>query len=333
MMNNTVTVLIPTYRPGNMLRELLRRLKRQSHVPEKVIILNTVDDGGSIFGTYHIQSGENGSPSEDSAGYLDDLAEEFEGSFQDLLIFHVEKSEFGHGKTRDLGFQNTDTDLVLCMTQDALPRDRMLVGNLEKAFRDPLVAAAYGRQLAGKKSGLLEREARAFNYPAKSAVKSKEDLEKLGIKTFFCSDVCAMWRRSAYFEAGGFEQDVIFNEDMILAGKLIEAGYRIAYCADAQVWHSHNYSGMKQLHRNFDLGVSQADHPEIFGRVSSGKEGALFVRTVADDLMRFGKGYLIPQFIWQCGCRLTGYRLGRNYRKLPAGLIRKLTDSPVYWEK
>ena len=37
----------------------------------------------------------------------------------------------------------------------------------------------------------------------------------------------------------------------------------IAYVAEARVVHSHNYTNRQQLHRNFDLAVSQADHPEI----------------------------------------------------------------------
>ena len=51
---------------------------------------------------------------------------------------------------------------------------------------------------------------------------------------------------------------------MIFAGGLIQKGYAVAYAADAKVIHSHNYSGVQQFHRNFDLAVSQAEHPEVF---------------------------------------------------------------------
>ena len=180
---------------------------------------------------------------------------------------------------------------------------------------------------------MLEAEARTFNYPPSSVIKSAADLDRLGIKTFFCSDVCAMWRRSAYDQAGGFERDVIFNEDMILAGKMIQNGGRIAYCADAQVYHAHHYSGIRQLHRNFDLGVSQADYPEIFNMASSSREGLRFVRQTTSDLIRSGRGYLVPQLLWQSGCKYAGYQLGKKYRKLPDRLVRILTDSPAYWEQ
>ena len=72
-----------------------------------------------------------------------------------------------------------------------------------------------------------------------------------------------MYRRSIYEKLGGFVKHTIFNEDMIFAGKLIQEGYAIAYVAEARVFIPTNYTNCQQLHRNFDLAVSQADHPEI----------------------------------------------------------------------
>ena len=319
MMEKTVGVVIPVFCPGQLFHELLRRLARQTHIPEEVVIINTIPDPRRRGAAQQTEAAE--------------LAEEFQTSFPSLTVLEVRQKDFGHGRTRNLGIGHTDTELVLCMTQDALPRDSRLVERLIRAFDDPAVAAAYARQLPGKRSSVLEAETRIFNYPASSAIKSAEDLNRLGIKTFFCSDVCAMWRRSVYDQTGGFEKNVIFNEDMILAGKMIQNGYRIAYCADAQVYHAHHYSGIRQLHRNFDLGVSQADYPEIFNMASSSREGLRFVRQTMSDLIRSGRGYLIPQFLWQSGCKYAGYQLGKRYRKLPKRLVSVLTDSPAYWEQ
>ena len=196
-----ITVLIPTFRPDRKLNELLRRLSKQTLLPSRVLLLNTVDEDGD--------------------DRISETVDSFRDSFPVLSVFHVDRKDFDHGGTRHLGMTFADTELVLCMTQDALPADTHLTGSLAECFNDPLVAAAYGRQLASEKSGEAERFTRSFNYPDISCVKSQEDLERLGIKTFFCSDVCAMWRRDVYFEMGGFERRTIFNEDMILAGKMI----------------------------------------------------------------------------------------------------------------
>lgn len=308
-----VTVLIPTYRPDGKLNELLRRLSKQTMLPSRVLLLNTVDG--------------------EEDGQLSESVDRFRDCFPVLSVFHVDRKDFDHGGTRHLGMTFADTELVLCMTQDAVPKDRHLISSLAGWFEDPLVAVVYGRQLALRGSMPEERFTRSFNYPDTSRVKSKEDLEQLGIKTFFCSDVCAMWRRETYFEMGGFERRTIFNEDMILAGKMIRAGYRIVYDADAEVWHSHSYSCVKQLKRNFDLGVSQAEHPEVFSMASSTGEGIKMVKQNAAWLLRSGNGLRIPKLIMDSGCRYLGYFLGKRYRKLPKRLILKLTDNRMYWEQ
>lgn len=307
-----VTVLIPTYRPDGKLNELLRRLSKQTMLPSRVLLLNTVDG--------------------EEDGQLSESVDRFRDCFPVLSVFHVDRKDFDHGGTRHLGMTFADTELVLCMTQDAVPKDRHLISSLAGWFEDPLVAVVYGRQLALRGSMPEERFTRSFNYPDTSRVKSKEDLEQLGIKTFFCSDVCAMWRRETYFEMGGFERRTIFNEDMILAGKMIRAGYRIVYDADAEVWHSHSYSCVKQLKRNFDLGVSQAEHSEVFSMASSTGEGIKMVKQNAAWLLRSGNGLRIPKLIMDSGCKYLGYFLGKRYRKLPKRLILKLTDNRMYWE-
>ena len=219
------------------------------------------------------------------------------------------------------------------MTHDCVPYDRNLVKELLEALdASERVAAAYARQLPAADCGVIERYTRDFNYPAVSRLKGKEDEDELGIKTYFCSNVCAAYRRDIYLKLGGFTKKTIFNEDMIFAGHAVEAGYQIAYAADAQVIHSHNYTAMQQLHRNFDLGVSQADHPEVFGHLHSEGEGIRLVKKTAKWLVENGHVLLLPQLVMASGSKYAGYWLGKHYKKLPEGLIRSLTMNPAYWE-
>lgn len=306
-----VTVLIPTWRPGSSFGTLLKRLSLQTLAPKRVLILNTADG--------------------EKDDQVSEAVDAWRDSFEVLSVFHIDKKDFDHGGTRHLGFTFADTGLVLCMTQDAVPRDRRLIENLARCFDDPEIGAAYGRQLAGRNRTARERFTRQFNYPDRSMVKSMDDLERMGIKTFFCSDVCAMWRRDVYFELGGFEHPVIFNEDMILAGRMIERGWKIAYASDAEVWHSHSYSPVRQLRRNFDLGVSQAQHPELFAGYPSEGEGMRLVKQCAVYLARSGHASELPGLIADSACKYIGYRLGKRYRNLPRRVILALTDNPSYW--
>ena len=219
------------------------------------------------------------------------------------------------------------------MTQDAMPADRELLAELLKALeQDENIAAAYARQLPNAECSFVERYTRAFNYPDRSVVKTKKDMDQYGIKTFFCSNVCAAYKKDIYQKQGGFVRRTIFNEDMIYAGGLIQAGYGIAYAAEAKVIHSHNYNCMQQFHRNFDLGVSQAEHPEIFEGVPSEGEGMRLVKKTLSHLVRSEKIWLIPGFVMQCAGKYAGYLAGKNFRRLPKKFVLWCTMSPNYWK-
>ena len=299
-----VDVLIPVYRPDGKLTELLKRLKMQNYPIHRVILMNTEEK--------HFPT-------------------ELTGIWDRVEVYHLAKEEFDHGGTRDRGVRMSTADLVVCMTQDAMPADETLIEELVKPFDDPGVWAAYARQLPNEDCREVEKYTRSFNYPEQSMVKTKEDLDRLGIKTFFCSNVCAAWRREKYLELGGFVKHTIFNEDMILAGTMIKQGGKIAYCAKAKVIHSHNYSAFQQFHRNFDLAVSQTMYPEVFGGIRSESEGIKLVKKSLSYCIKIGKPWLMIQVVTQSAGKFLGYKMGQQYRSLPMWLILRCTMSPSFW--
>ena len=124
-------------------------------------------------------------------------------------VFHVRPEEFDHGGTRHLAIQRSDADVFVCMTQDAVPADKDLIGNLlGMLYSEDHVAAVCARQLPMPDCGIIERYTRQFNYPDKSRMKWEKDLKTMGIKTFFCSNVCAAYRRDIYDRMGGFLQAI-----------------------------------------------------------------------------------------------------------------------------
>ena len=306
MENKTVDVIIPAYHPGKEFATLIKRLEKQTVPIHRIIVMNTEE---SMWN------------------------KEWEKLSDVMEIHHLAKSEFDHGGTRAQAAELSDADVMIFMTQDAMPADRELLAELLKALeQDENIAAAYARQLPNAECSFVERYTRAFNYPDRSVVKTKDDLDKYGIKTFFCSNVCAAYKKDIYEKQGGFVRRTIFNEDMIYAGGLIQKGYRIAYAAEARVIHSHNYNCMQQFHRNFDLGVSQAEHPEIFEGVPSEGEGMRLVKKTLAYLIHSGRVWLIPGFVLQCAGKYAGYLAGKKFRKLPKKFILWCTMSPNYWK-
>ena len=302
----SIDVIIPVYKPADDFDDVLKKIMAQSVRPDNIILLQTIEDKSEKVKKY---------------------------SAENIKTYPVLKSEFDHGATRAYGAELSSADYVLFMTQDAVPDNNKLIEELLKAFDDKKVGVAYARQLARKDSDILEKLTRVYNYPDKSMVKKKEDIERLGIKTFFCSDVCAMYKKSLYEELGGFVKKAIFNEDMIMASRIIDNGNYVAYCADAKVIHSHSYTCMQQFHRNFDLGVSQKQYSEVFDRISSEKEGAGFAGKTLKLLLKKGRLFKAFYFCMQCGFNLFGYKLGKNYDKLPKKVVLKCTMNKMYWEK
>lgn len=299
-----VDVVIPIYKPSAELKNILKRLLNQTVQVNHIFLLQTIEKG-------------------------DRLMEEFNSNI--ISVHPVLKKDFDHGATRHMGMRLSDAEFVLFMTHDAIPANKKLIEKLLISMTDPDVAISYGRQLARKNSDIIEKMTRIYNYPKKSCTKSKSDFEKLGIKTYFCSNVCAMYRKSVYESLGGFVQKTIFNEDMIMASKVINAGYKVAYCADAIVFHSHSYTCMQQFRRNFDLGVSQKQYDDVFGNISSEKEGAGYAGKIILALLRRGEILKAVYFVLQCVFKLAGYRLGINYDKLPKKIILWCTMNKGYW--
>ena len=164
-------------------------------------------------------------------------------------------------------------------------------------------------------------------------MKTREDLPHLGIKTYFASNVCCAYQRKVFEELGGFVSPAIFNEDMIFAAGAIKAGYGIAYASDARVIHSHNLTFWQQFRRNFDLAVSQADHPEVFRGLPSEGEGIRMVKSAAEWLLKQGKPSQLPVLIMGSACKYAGYRMGKMYRMLPHSLVLWCSMNKEYWRR
>ncbi|MDF2942684.1 MAG: rfbN [Herbinix sp.] len=305
--NYSVDVIIPTYHSDEKLDNLLQMLYRQTKKPNRVILLHTEEFPGAEQKIPEIKE-------------------------SNILIIPVTKKDFDHGGTRKYGASLSSADILMFMTQDAVPADELLLEKLLEPYDDPWVAATYARQLPTEKDDVVERYTRHFNYPKTSRVKALEDIDELGIKTFFCSNVCATYRNSIYKKMGGFVNKTIFNEDMIMAASIIRADYRIAYVAEAKVVHSHQYSYFQQFTRNFDLGVSHNQYVEVFHGLKSESEGIKLVKNTLGYLIEKKKYYLIPELIINSGFKYLGYQLGVRYDILPKNFIVRCSMNKSYWK-
>lgn len=302
----TVPIYIPTLNAEQSIEELLNALVNQLEAFEIILI-----DSSSKDKTVEI-------------------AKKF-----DVKVIQISRNEFNHATTRNLALQK-EADFYLFMTQDALPYDEYLVENLLEPFEDEDVVVSYARQIPYEDADIIERFARETNYPKESVVKSKESLATIGIKTFFSSNSCAMYRASYFKKMGGFKEGLIMNEDMEFAARAILDGKKIAYAAKAKVWHSHRYTFAQIFRRYFDIGVFFRTNGWIEDEIkryhSSESTGLKQVKKEMKYLWE-NAPFAIPQSFVTAGVKFLAYKLGKNYNKLPKQLVERMSLHKRWWEQ
>ena len=247
----------------------------------------------------------------------------------------VKKEEFDHGGTRTMAGIESKGEIIIYLTQDALPYDRNTIKNIVRPFlENTAVGAVYGRQVPYPGESPFAAHSRYFIYPENSFLRTYEDRHKYRIKTAFLSNAFSAYRRKAMEKTGFFKSDLISTEDTYAGARILLEGYILAYASDAVVLHSHNYTVLQEFKRYFDIGVFHSRESwivEKFG--SAGGEGLSYLRSEFSYLLKTGNIHLIPAFLLRNGMKISGYRLGRLHRFLPKRLILKLSMHKGWWLK
>lgn len=248
-------------------------------------------------------------------------------------VDHIARETFNHGGTRQMMVDRyPQYDVYIFLTQDVYLPDSTSLSSLVEWLEKTEIGAVFGRQLPHSDATLWAEHARSFNYPAEVCIKSFEDRGQLGIKTPFISNSFAAYRRDSLLSVGGFPEDVILAEDMFVAARLLIAGWKVAYAADACCHHSHNYTLLEEFRRYFDQGVFHSRETwirEYFG--TTGGEG---VRYVGSELRFLGlkRLSLWPVSILRNACKFFGYHCGMRETSIPKILKPKLSMHPGFWE-
>lgn len=303
-----IVIVIPVFRPDGRLKMCIERLLRQSVMPDR-ILLNVLY--------------ENPVDREIPEVYMDERIE----------VRYTPKGEYDRAGSRDTILRELDLDIVIFMVQTAIPQNRYLIEKLTEPFKEERTAVVYGRHMTDDECSPIECCVRQFNYPPKGMTKSLEDAGKLGIRTFFNSNVCAAYRRRAYLETEGFGKRMIAGEDMLAARRLLEKGWQAVYAPEAEVIYYRNDDLYGLWKRNFDIGVAHAEHPEMIENTKPGKEGVRLVRVTSALLRQNHMEEYLGEVLTRSIVRYLAYQLGRNYERLPEGVVRKCSANKEYWEK
>lgn len=298
--------IIPTYQASSFFSQSIESIKKQSGIsPAQVLII----DSSSIDDTVLLS---------EEAGFRTHI---------------INQEEFNHGGTRQLALSllPEGAEVVVFLTQDALLVSPDSIQKLVAAFDDPKVGCAYGRQLPHKDARLLGAHARLFNYGEQSYCRTLADVPKYGIKTAFLSNSFAAYRVSALKAVGGFPTNTIFAEDMMVAAKMLQAGYAVNYVADACVYHSHDYTALQEFKRYFDMGVLHSREPWLLEQLGKPQgEGKRFVLSEWRYLFQHAP-WLLSVSLLNTIMKWLGYFLGKHEQALPLSLKKRFSMHPSFW--
>lgn len=297
-------VVVPTRNPGALWCRWIDSVKHQD-VDPSVLVIDSSSTDGSCF-------------------------TELPDNWQ---VLYIKPEDFNHGSTRNLALEQSpaEIDIVIFMTQDAILCDPLSVQKLIASFEDFHVSCAFGRQVPHEDANPIAIHARRFNYPNVSRTVELGDRDRIGLKTAFISNSFAAYRLSELRTIGGFPAGVILGEDMSVAARLLMGGGKVAYVADACVFHSHNYTCLEEFKRYFDTGVFHARSRwliDAFGSASG--EGLRFVKSEMVYLWKHAPSW-IPAALLRTAAKWLGYRLGRSEAYLPIGVKRRFSMHRGFW--
>lgn len=222
----------------------------------------------------------------------------------------IKKEEFSHSSSRENIAINSESDIVVFITQDIEIRNEDWLEKLVEPIINNEAVASYSRQVT--KFNNIEKYTRECNYPEKSMVKSKENIEELGLKTFFFSDASSAIKTSVYKELNGYDgKKLPINEDMYIAYKIIMSNYKIKYCANSVVWHSHKFT-LREIYERYKLTgkfFKENNYLDKFGTTGS---GANLAKYILKRILQEHNFKLLFRFPFDMGARYIGMKVGKR---------------------
>lgn len=281
-----VEIICPLYNAEAYIEKLDKSLKKQKNVKiSKISYILTKSDDATQF-------------------LLDKISANYEV---------IEKEEFSHSLSREKVAMKSNADILVFITQDIdIQVDDWLEKLVEPIINNECVAS-FSRQLT--KYDNIEKYTREKNYPDKSYIVSKEDVDSMGLRAFFFSDASSAIKTEIFKKLNGYDgKKLPTNEDQYIAYKIITNGYKIKYCADSVVYHSHQFT-LKQLYkRYYDTGLffSQENYLDEYGTNKTGGGLAKYVFKRAIQERNFK---VLVRFLPDMSARFIGMKVGKISEK------------------
>jgi rhamnosyltransferase len=248
-----------------------------------------------------------------------------------VKLIEIEPLSFSHGGSRNTGADNAAGEILVYLSQDAMPKDERWLASLVSGFKGRDTAGIFGRQIPDESSSALEKFFLQYVYPDYKIIKDSLNPDNCILQDIFFSDVNSAIRKSEW-ENNKFREDLIMSEDQAWSRDMLMKKKKIVYEPVAAVYHSHNYTIRRLMMRNFDSGLS------LKGIIKAPfRRNLLYeIKYIKSAMLYFIKNrhyrYLFIFPFYEC-FRLSGFLAGRFSVFLPIWLKEIFSENKAYWEQ
>ena len=222
----------------------------------------------------------------------------------------ISSKEFSHSYTREQEAFESNSDILVFVTQDVRIENDDWLYELTKDINDKDIVACYSRQLT--KYNNIEKYTREYNYPDYDVIKTKDDISKYGLTTFFFSDASSAINTKVFKELNGYDQKRLpISEDMYIAYKIITNGYKVKYCAKSIVYHSHNFT-LKQIYDRYKLTGKFFKENDYLNKYGTTGSGAKLAKYILKRIFTDFKLHLLFRYPFDMAARLLGMKAGEK---------------------
>ena len=300
----TLSVIIPTLNATTQLERLIASLREQSLKPIEINVIDSSSDDDTV----EIAKAEG------------------------CKVQVIERHLFNHGRARNMAAEVAYGKVLVFLSQDALPKDETFLYEISRPIRERKAVAVTARQLAYPDANPLEVYARNANYPAESHIRNLNDIESMGVMAYFFSNAASAIRKDVIKAIGGFPENVVVNEDMMLCARLLHEGYSVAYQAEAEVHHSHDLNLCAQFGRYFDIGIFFDQAGDPINAQNPIPRGSAFAFGQIRYLIETGKWLWIPVSALESTIKLIAFQLGKHGKMFPLSVKRMFSRQKYFWD-
>jgi len=243
-----------------------------------------------------------------------------------VRLERIAPATFHHARTRNYAAGIAKGEVLVFLSQDAIPASDTWLAAFLGNFNEPAVGAVYGRQLPKAESGLERRSAFAVMYGGARIVKMPMDGIDLGHKYYHFSNANSAIRKKVW-EVTRFPEELKVFEDVGIAKRILDSGWNIVYEPEAAVYHSHDFPLDILFKRYFDIGVvyQRLGIWNDRSRASLWRDGWRIVKGKLFLLLKEEKPGGTGSSIVQDVGKYVAIQLGRNERLLPRAVKKKLS--------